>query len=82
MLRDPEKYSKKPSSKLTRDIIITEESDVFIEEPNQKRDLVLPEILSVEKMNYDNMTEMSFNQAGSHGRRSREQTREMVTGPS
>ena len=49
---------------MTKDIIITEESDLYIEEPNQKPDLVLPQILAVEKLSYDeNMTEMSFNQA-------------------
>ena len=78
MPRDPAKTLRKPSSKISKDIIITEESDLFLEvERNQKRDLVLPQILSVEKMNYDNMTEMSFNQARSHGR-SRQQTREVI----
>lgn len=78
MPRDPSKTLRKPSSKISKDIIITEESDLFLEvEGNRKRDLVLPQILSVEKMNYDNMTEMSFNQARSQGR-SRQQTREVI----
>ena len=78
MARDPSKTLRKPSSKISKDIIITEESDLFLEvEGNRKRDLVLPQILSVEKMNYDNMTEMSFNQARSQGR-SRQQTREVI----